>query len=194
MTPETICPFHFVIFLFEDEKWYLSNWRKEGHPNPQFHYHHVRTAHHFTSKRDLNQDVLGFITSLVQQQLSSRHIRMIILNRYHLHITDGTIRSIRDESISSLLHDKHLNPSMLGPAQRLIALFENNQQVSYIYVTHSPSQGFRSYYRGTNPLPAGSYSDVGVSDKDVKEWREDLKVSDEEVLIAFFFSHDEEFR
>lgn len=191
---ETICPLHFTIFLYkQDEQWYLSNLRRKFTGNDiniqnGYHYHHIRVFHHETYKNDLSEDILTHIRSLHQLHIPSGQIKRIVCHQYGISVSDSTLRSIMNDTINSLLDDIVSNPSMLGPAKRMIELLKLDDNLSYVYVSHSVACGFMSFAKCNKESTSctQSHTDVGVTNSDIKKWREDLKVIDDEILISFF--------
>ena len=143
LNKEETCPFHFTIFLSKhDCKWYLANKRYESSSssavNIQYHYNHVRTSgnHLMAKKQDLSEDTLIYIRYCVDNHVATSSIRKLVEGAFKVCVPDSVIRSVREEAMRDICVSIQDDPRLMGPAQRLIAMFQSLENVSYLYVVH----------------------------------------------------------
>lgn len=205
-TDEVLCPFKFIIFLSSDQYWYLSCLNRYDR-KCCIHLSHVRTHHHHLHKRDLSNEVRKYITDCVCNSIAPSTIRVMLRTQFNVSVDNATIRSIREDHIDSLLDDITPDPSGMGPAKRLIALFRKMPNVSFCYVSHHIRSGLVTYHRKrgeskTQPTSNESdivasqisANDVGVSIDQIESWRRELQISSDEILLGLAFVHDDELR
>jgi hypothetical protein len=88
--------------------------------------------------------------------------------------------------------------SGMGAAKKLIALFKNMSNVSYMYVTHTIHSGLVTYQKKKSDASEThhptSEEEVGVSNQVIEHWRRELQVNADEILVGFAFVHDDEYR
>ena len=201
-----LCPFKFIIFLSADNYWYLSCLEKYD-PNCCTHSYHVRTHHHLLHKHDLPDIIRNYITNCISDSMSPSTIRVMLRSQFNVSVDNSTIRSIRDDHIDSLLSDTSQDPSGMGPAKRLVALFTKMRNVSFCYVSHHINSGLVTYHRKRNETKTQATSvddgivsapicenDVGVSLNLIESWRRELQISTDEILLGLAFVHNEELR
>ena len=168
---------------------------------------YVRTHHHQLHKHDLSDQVRKYITDCVQDNIAPSAIRVMLRTQFKVSVDNSTIRSIREDHIDSILYDSTPDPSGMGPAKRLIALFRKMPNVTFCYVSHHIRSGLVTYHRKRNEsklLPTSnagdivasqtSANDVGVSIDQIESWRRELQISTDEILLGLAFVHDDELR
>ena len=153
ITKEDICTFHFIILLWKDDRWCLSNTRYKisstTYPEAALHYNHLRTcgSHLQPKRQDLNEQAVQYIRNCVNSHVATANIRSLVQGQFKITVPDSVIRSIRDEAVQYLCSSIEQDPRLLGPAQRLIAMFEAEPGITFLYVTHSLNSGFVTYHR-----------------------------------------------
>ena len=84
--------------------------------------------------------------------------------------------------------------------ERLISHFSNRGDVSFVYVIHDINSGFITYRRNDptaelDNIQHGNEDYIYIYNDQVKAWRKELKIEDDdELLVAFAWCHDEELR
>jgi len=203
---DQLCPFKFIVFLSSDQYWYLSCLGRYDRKCCT-HLYHLRTLHHQLQKQDLSDEVIKYITDCVCNSIGPSTIRLMLRTQFNVSVDNATIRSIREDHIDSLLDDVTPDPSGMGPAKRLIALFRKMPNVSFCYVSHHIRSGLVTYHRkrgesksqptsneGDIVASQISANDVGVSIDQIESWRRELQISTDEILLGLAFVHDDELR
>ena len=121
----------------------------------------------------------------------------VVLNILHgISVTDSTIRSIYNDNLStfidSSIDEMVENPSLKGPAQRLICMFNHLFYVSFMYVTHAVDSVYVTCHGGR--INNCTSTDVGVDDEAISNWRAKLQMKSDEILVAFAWTTDDEKR
>jgi hypothetical protein len=204
ITKEDVCTFHFRIFLWNDGNWYLSNTRYKNcstsNADIAYHYNHLRTSGtHLQPKRlDLTDETIKYIRNCVNSHVATANIRSLVQGQFQITVPDSVIRSIRDEALQDLCSSIEQDPRLLGPAQRLISMFESDPDITFLYVTHSVNSGFVTYHRKKNEklgsCSSSTESEVGVKTQLMEQWRLELRVSTDKILVCFAWCHDEDIR
>jgi len=195
-TIEHLCPLHILIFLAADENWYLSISKFIDRPCTS-HMYHVQTFHHTHGKNDLPFHVHSFIDSCVRSDTPISHIKQLVQSQFNISIDSFTIRSIRDDYIEKILQPCTENPSIMGPGKRMIELFRNMTNVSFMYCTHHLTSGLATFHRKrgeTISCDALTLDEAGVTETSIELWRRQLQTQDNEIVLAFAFVHDYEVR
>jgi len=199
LNKDDACPFHFVLFVHKDDNaWYLSCIRENTtnipHSNPRCHLHHLPNCHQYTDKNALSNEAHELINQMLLNNSSFSEIKSVLNILHGISIRDSTLYSIQLENLSLLVdgtaEELQRNPSLLGPAQKLITLFKNMPSVNFMYVTHKIDSGFVTYHRGRTK--SNDASEVGVDDESIYNWRKQLQISNHEILVSFAYCTDVE--
>jgi len=104
-------------------------------------------------------------------------------------ITSAHVKQFREDRVQAILILTENEVLPRSAAKRLIALFKNMTNVSYVYVKHNQNSGFVTY--------TGSRQDKtnlgNAINAEVQTWRKSLKLGDsEDILVSFAWCHDDE--
>jgi hypothetical protein len=151
-------------------------------------------------RQDLNDEAVQYIRNCVNSHVATANIRSLVQGAFKITVPDSVIRSIRDEAVQSLCSSIEQDPRLLGPAQRLIAMFEAEPGITFLYVTHSLNSGFVTFHKKKNEKltttssSSSTESEVGVKTQYMEEWRIALRVNTDKILVCFAWCHDEDLR
>lgn len=197
-----LCPFHFVIFQGDDNMWYLSSMRRGANVGSDlsYHLHHppVISTHMTCPKRDLNENVISDIKACFDSRMPCPNIKLFIQSKYKISVTDAMLRSLEKKYINSWLETLEENATVDSdsPVQRLLKFLECMKTVTYSYVTHRMNSGFVTFHRKKNEISSKSISgdDIGIDDDCIQDWRQQLRVKANEILVSLSFIHEEQLR
>jgi len=193
---EESCSFRLSIFCSAfDSKWYISEqFSKARSSSCCQHTNHlpVDSTHILTHKSQLlNGKTKEQIYRLIESGRTNNTIVAAIKSEYGVTITNAQVEQFREDRVQAILKLTENEVLPRSAAERLMALFKNMSNVSYVYVKHNQNSGFVTY--------TGSRQDntnLGQAiNAEVKTWRQNLKLIDsEDILVSFAWCHDEEKR
>ena len=197
------CPFHFVIFLGNDDFWYLSSFSHCSLTDRCHHYNHFPSFFPKVQKCDLNQQEMALINHSLSASVTAPAIRRLMKEHCNLNIDEQLIRKIRNDAsndiVGQISDELSANPTTaMGPARRLIQACQRMDDISFVYVTHNMRSGFVTFKKNRGESLTQSSDtceeNVGVTVESVELWRRELQIDTDEILVSFAFIHDEELR
>jgi len=193
---EKACSFQIIIFCSsESGKWYIakhcSTWLQSR--SSSYHTNHMplNKTDMTVQKRLLDDSTIEKINILIGSGASNNSIVSAIKLEFNISITVGQVKRFREDRVNSILSLCKDDVIPKSAAERLIALFKQMKNVSYVYVKHNQKSGFVTYCKGKQET-----SDFHQSmTDDIEAWRKALKLGDDkDILVSFAWCHDEEKR
>ena len=141
------------------------------------------------------------INNLIDFGNNSSSIVSTIRGEEGLNIDYDTIYSIKMDKMQGLLDDCKNDPSS-SAVGKLINLFKNSPNVSFVYIIHRYNSGFITFRKTKKEkqlekLPESTLTPTEMElVRSTKNWRESLSLSKSkgDVLVAFAWAHDDELR
>lgn len=191
-----------IAFDYNSNKWFLLKKRSKL---SIMHTNHIKieVEHLYMSKTTMSPKLLKAIERLVHSGSSVRNIQIVIKGTFNVSVSYSCIYDIRNSCINNLIDNCSEVP--YGSAvEKLIGLFKNSPNVSFVYVLHNYNSGFVTYAmnklekakhkNALQSLNSNISNDSEYSDS-IKNWRDELSLSPtNDILVAFAWSHDEEIR
>ena len=196
---EEACSVLFSIFQHTNGKWYLQKPRKKNSACVCHNHLQVLPEHITHEKSILQDDIIKVIESFCTLGIEPSVISEYVIKNHGVIISTDQICDIKSKMVNNILIELDLQPSNMSNADKLIALFQNDPNVNYIYVMHEHPSGFVTYRKVNNGNDATTET-VGMpsniaNEINISSWRESLSLDESnKVLVAFAWCHKEESR
>jgi hypothetical protein len=197
------CSFNLIIFCSSlDQKWYL---RHSGPNNVNYttvHQHHLPSysCHTAVSVTDLSEETKKYISECLHENIAATLICNLVRSRFNIVVTVQLIMRYRDYLMYQILEQCNTKP-FGSPVEALTAQFSARDDVSFLYITHDYNTGYVTHRKSNSNSTSNTVTSspmprfVPVYQNEIKSWRHQLKVpNSEQILVAFAWCHDEEFR
>ena len=153
------------------------------------------------TKRNIPPDLRTRINKLITFGNNSSSIVSTIRGEEGINIDYDTIFSIKIDQMKGLLEECSDDPSC-SAVTKLIKLFQNSDNVSFVYILHRYNSGFVTFRKTAKEkrlekLPISSLSPTDLElVKSTNNWRDSLTLSKKQggILVTFAWRHDEELR
>ena len=196
ITEEDACNFGFTVFCCSlSGKWFVAELGNGRTCAKHTNHLPLLSSHISTNNSNLPPNVLSIIKSLIVQGITSTAIAGVVSNDFGITISHEQINAMKSKQVDDLIRASGENPASTAIA-RLIQIFENDDNVSFTYVTHQKDEGFVTFQKKRRSKKTVSIEQHhAISEKEINEWREDLKLDhSNEVVVAIAWSHNEEAR
>ncbi|GFH57716.1 hypothetical protein CTEN210_14192 [Chaetoceros tenuissimus] len=205
-TTETTCKFAFTVFCDKksnhsdpnDALWYVSFANK-----PIQHTHHLPLdpEHLTAAKNDLTPEIQTFIKYNVQLNVPCHTIVGLVQKTYNLYVSHSTIRSFKEKELDDIFAKVKKIPHGQD-AERLLAMMESMDDISYVYVFHEPDSGLVVYNRIRKSKEVVSSSNNAVHlalenkyRSEISEMRSQLSLDENtKVLVSICWATDDQIR
>ena len=170
------------------------------------HVNHIKieVEHLYMSKSTMSPKILKAIERLVHSGSSVRNIQIFIKGTFNISVSYSCIYDIRNSCINDLI-DKCSELPYGSAVEKLIGLFKNSPNVSFVYVLHNYNSGFVTFSmnkmekakhkQALESLKSDIPNDSEEYSDSIKNWRDELSLSPtNDILVAFAWAHDEEIR
>ena len=196
------CKFQITIFFHKNtSRWYLL--KKKNKNEVCKHTNHIWIDPKFlqTQKRQVNNTIKTDILDMIKSGIPLANISIYVRNKYKINIDQKTIYNFRLDHIKELIDDCSNSP-FGSPVDKLVKLFENSKNVSYVYLTHDIQSGFCTHRKNPKEknkqvirLDSSNSNSIASYGETIDAWRMSLKLSStNEILVAFAWAHDDEIR
>ena len=157
ISKESKCPVKFTVFCDKiSKRWFLSspkdlnNLQQDECCRLCSHNHmRLHPADLCTDTKDLSQDVQEFITNSFNSGCKIQHIIDMVKAQFGINVSEEQIQHKRKNYIDDMIKltngETKDNIQQLSAAEKLIYLFENMNDVSFVYVKHHIDSGFVTY-------------------------------------------------
>ena len=164
----------------------------------------IDPKHLLLPKHSLSGPVLEAVNRLVQTGTSCQNIIIYIYSTFNVSLAYKTVYNIRNNYINDIIDQCSDDPAG-SSVNRLINLFKNSNNVSFMYVMHDYNSGFVTHAMSkkqkqrlldrNNDSNMASFSNNKEYSSSIKNWRDELKLSPtNDILVAFAWAHDDEVR
>ena len=189
-----------LICSKSDGYWYLRHNQCYGIQSEDFH-----TGHLPINPQDCQHDIKKISKEaqlLIENSLKSRipipQIVSLLFKQHNVTVSEATLYHERNKLLYSLV-DNAANHPYGTEVDQLINEFKEKDDVSFIYVLHNKNTGFVTYTLSRHEKQQQQNTqfvyDVGISEKEMFNWREQLTLSDTtEILVSFAWCHNDEYR
>ena len=127
-------------------------------------------------------------------------VSTMLQSRHKINVSYQTLYNMRMNKIKDLLNLCSKDPYGT-PVNRLIQIFTNTENVSFVYVLHKKDSGFVTFRRNRNQSiqqyvdEANIRETNGFSEREIQDWRDELELNDSNnILVAFAWAHDDELK
>lgn len=202
-TKKCTCTFQLSVFFDSvTSRWFLKPRRSKTFDHC-FHFNHIYVPPKYMlkTKRNIPPDLRTRINKLITFGNNSSSIVSTIRGEEGINIDYDTIFSIKIDQMKGLLEECSDDPSC-SAVTKLIKLFQNSDNVSFVYILHRYNSGFVTFRKTAKEkrlekLPVSSLSPTDLElVRSTKNWRDSLTLSKKQgdILVAFAWCHDEELR
>ncbi len=178
--------------------------QNESHPLRYHNHFRILPEHLSMETKCLDQDVTKFISDHIASGAPSNQIRTLVHAQFGINVTINQIRHKRQFYIDGMIGILDSNTSsssaQMTAAEKLIKVFENMDDVSFVYVKHFIDSGFVTYTKDRSTtiqqtsLPHKDSQSL-AAEIEIDTWRTSLGLSNnKEILVAFAWGHDYELR
>ena len=127
-------------------------------------------------------------------------VSTMLQSRYKVNVSYQTLYNMRMNKIKDLLNLCSKDPYGT-PVNRLIQIFSNTENVSFVYVLHKKDSGFVTSCRNRNQSiqqyvdEANNRETKGFSERAIQDWRDELELNDSNnILVAFAWTYDDKLK
>ena len=202
-TSKCRCSFQFSIFFCHtSSKWYLKKRFNGIKSQYMYHVNHIYVDPKYltTKKNSLSSQLIHEINCMMETGTKLSAVSSLLQSRYKINVSYQTLYNMRMNKIKDLLKQCSKDPYGT-PVNRLINIFTNTENVSFVYILHRKDSGFVTFRRNRNESIQQYVNSVnirestGFSERSIQDWRDELSLSDSNhILVAFAWAHDEELK
>ena len=182
-------------------KWYVAAVKGTSKEVRSKHTNHlpISNVHIATSITSIPEGILEDIKRKIQSGTSPTSIVTEFKDKYKVTIFPKQVITMKQNIVQDLVHSAGEDPSY-SSAEHLIQVFRNYMDVSYVYVKHHLQSGFVTYRKKRGSTQQVVENDINLTEQastvdEITLWRQELKLGDNnEILVAFAWSHNEETR
>ena len=199
------CDCSFQISIMYDPNtsgWYLKSKQSKSLDNI-FHFNHVyiHPDHLDTSQSTLTPKVKESINVLINSGTPIPNILHIIKVQHGINLSYQTVYNMKIKQIDHIISNIPTRDPSGSCVDKLLSLFENISNVSFVYVLHQYNSGFVTYRKQRNESKSinitsnSAVSSENFCGNSARNWRQQLKLSHtNDILVAFAWCHDNEIR